>query len=92
MPTGLFINNEFVPSVDGLTLDVENPATGETLTTIASASANDIDRAVAAAQVSSRSPLFPFLACLECVLSVAIPFWCVRILQTVLQAPETYQY
>ncbi|KAI1251505.1 hypothetical protein MGN70_006073 [Eutypa lata] len=52
LPTGLFINNEFVPSVDGLTLDVENPATGETLTTIASASANDIDRAVAAAQAA----------------------------------------
>ena len=52
MPTGLFINNEFVPSVDGLTLDVENPATGETLTTIASASANDVDKAVAAAQAA----------------------------------------
>ena len=52
MPTGLFINNEFVPSVDGLTLDVENPATGETLATIAAASANDIDKAVAAAQAA----------------------------------------
>lgn len=52
MPTGLFINNEFVPSADGLTLEVENPATGEVLATIASASAQDIDIAVAAAQAA----------------------------------------
>ncbi|RYP11704.1 hypothetical protein DL767_011025 [Monosporascus sp. MG133] len=52
LPTGLFINNEFVPSVKGLTLDVENPATGETLTTIASAGVEDVNKAVAAAQAA----------------------------------------
>lgn len=41
-----------MPSTDGLTLDVENPATGEKLATIASAGTNDIDRAVAAAQAA----------------------------------------
>ena len=49
---GLFINNEFVPSVDGHTLDVESPVTGEKAATIATASANDVNKAVAAAQAA----------------------------------------
>ena len=52
VPTGLFINNEFVPSVDGHTLDVESPVTGEKAATIATASANDVNKAVAAAQAA----------------------------------------
>lgn len=50
MPTGLFINNEFVPSAEGLTIDVENPATGERLATVAAAGPRDVDKAVTAAK------------------------------------------
>ena len=37
VPTGLFIGGEWRDSSDGSTIDVEDPATGETLTTVASA-------------------------------------------------------
>jgi len=47
---GLFINGEFVNSDSGETLEVVNPATGETLSSIAKANDADIDKAVAAAQ------------------------------------------
>lgn len=50
VPTGLFIHNEFVPSLTGKTLGVENPSTGECLGTIAAATAEDIDRAVVSAK------------------------------------------
>lgn len=46
VPTGLFINNTFTPSVTSTTLDVENPTTGESLGTISAASAEDVNRAV----------------------------------------------
>ncbi len=52
VPTGLFIGGEWRDASDGSTTDVEDPATGETLTTVASASAADgkaaLDAAVAA--------------------------------------------
>ncbi len=52
VPTGLFIGGEWRESSDGSTTEVEDPATGETLTTVASASAEDgkaaLDAAVAA--------------------------------------------
>jgi succinate-semialdehyde dehydrogenase/glutarate-semialdehyde dehydrogenase len=52
VPTGLFIGGEWRESSDGTTIDVEDPATGETLTTVASATVEDgkaaLDAAVAA--------------------------------------------
>src|SRR3954465_7248418 len=52
VPTGLFIGGEWRDSSDGSTIDVEDPATGETLTTVASATPEDgkaaLDAAVAA--------------------------------------------
>ncbi|QVM07984.1 hypothetical protein D8B26_002680 [Coccidioides posadasii str. Silveira] len=50
IPTGLFINNEFVPSLTGTTLDTTNPANGDLLATIAAASEEDINAAVQSAK------------------------------------------
>ncbi|EPQ59281.1 NAD-aldehyde dehydrogenase [Gloeophyllum trabeum ATCC 11539] len=51
VPTGLFINNEFVPSVDSKdTIETVNPATELVICSVAAASSADIDRAVAAAR------------------------------------------
>lgn len=46
----LFINNEFVPSVSGETIDVLNPANGSRIAQIAAANAADVDIAVTAAK------------------------------------------
>lgn len=48
--TQLFINNEFVNSLDGKTFDTLNPATMQKLATVQEATAVDIDRAVQAAK------------------------------------------
>ncbi|WP_445115340.1 aldehyde dehydrogenase family protein [Acinetobacter sp. WZC-1] len=48
--TQLFINGEFVAAKNGGTIDVLNPATGELITRIAAAEAEDVDLAVSAAQ------------------------------------------
>ncbi|CAG8504029.1 3468_t:CDS:2 [Paraglomus occultum] len=48
--TGLFINNEFVESVDGKRFETINPSTGKVITTVAEATPNDIDIAVNAAE------------------------------------------
>jgi succinate-semialdehyde dehydrogenase/glutarate-semialdehyde dehydrogenase len=52
VPTGLFIGGEWRDSADGSTIDVEDPATGKTLTAVASATPADgkaaLDAAVAA--------------------------------------------
>lgn len=50
---GLFINGEFVPGSDP-TFATISPATEEKITTVASASAADVDRAVAAARSAYR--------------------------------------
>jgi aldehyde dehydrogenase (NAD+) len=34
VPTGLFINNQFVPAVDGSTLETINPATEEVICSV----------------------------------------------------------
>jgi len=47
--TKLLIGDDWVPSADGATFETLNPATGETLMRCASAGAEDVDRAVAAA-------------------------------------------
>jgi aldehyde dehydrogenase (NAD+) len=54
-PTGLFINNEFVPSVSGKTLKVENPATEEILTEVYEADADDVNIAVDAAEAAFKT-------------------------------------
>ena len=46
---GLFINGEFVAASDGATFDTFSPATGEKLASVAEATKDDVDRAVAAA-------------------------------------------
>jgi gamma-glutamyl-gamma-aminobutyraldehyde dehydrogenase len=48
--SGLFIDGQYVPALDGGTFDCINPATGNVLTQVASGQAADIDRAVASAQ------------------------------------------
>ncbi|CAE6504780.1 unnamed protein product [Rhizoctonia solani] len=50
IPTGLFINNEFVASVTGDTLVTVNPSTEEEICKVQAASAKDIDLAVQAAR------------------------------------------
>lgn len=50
LPTGLFINGEFVKSKSGKTFDSEDPGTGKTLATISEGLEEDVDSAVAAAR------------------------------------------
>ena len=52
--TKLFINNEFVDSLDGKTFDTFNPATMERLASVAEASKRDVDLAVAAAKEAGK--------------------------------------
>lgn len=49
------IDGRRVPSADGRTLQVESPRNGEILTTIASGTARDVDKAVAAARQAFES-------------------------------------
>lgn len=60
LPTGLLIGGEWRPSSDGATYDVENPATGEKLATLASATSADalaaLDAAAAAQEGWARTP------------------------------------
>ncbi|KAH9843665.1 NAD-aldehyde dehydrogenase [Rhodofomes roseus] len=56
VPTGLFINNEFVSSVDSKeTIETINPATEEVICSVVAGSAADIDRAVAAARTAFKT-------------------------------------
>jgi succinate-semialdehyde dehydrogenase/glutarate-semialdehyde dehydrogenase len=58
-PTGLYIDGEWRSSSDGATIDVEDPATGKTLATVASATVEDgkaaLDAAVAAQDEWART-------------------------------------
>jgi aldehyde dehydrogenase (NAD+) len=54
-PGKLFINGRWEDAVSGRSIDVVNPATGEALTTVADAGAEDVDRAVAAARANFES-------------------------------------
>lgn len=49
-PTGLFINNEFVASSDGVQIESINPCTEEPITKVYAASEQDVNTAVAAAR------------------------------------------
>lgn len=51
-PGKLFINGEFVDAIQGKTFETKNPATGEALTDIAEAGAEDVDLAVRAARAA----------------------------------------
>ncbi|KAL7282069.1 hypothetical protein ACG7TL_003538 [Trametes sanguinea] len=56
VPTGLFINNEFVPSVDSKeTIQCINPATEEVICSVVAGSEKDIDAAVAAARKAFKT-------------------------------------
>ncbi len=51
-PGKLFINGKHEEAANGRTIDVNNPSTGELLTTVPDGEAADVDRAVAAARAS----------------------------------------
>ncbi|GJC83601.1 aldehyde dehydrogenase [Colletotrichum liriopes] len=53
-PTGLFINNEFVKSAKGETIDSIDPATEEKIASVQAAEVEDIDKAVKAAYAALR--------------------------------------
>lgn len=55
VPTGLFINNEFVPALNGSTVDIQNPATCAKLGSLSAAEAIDVDKAVAAAKTTYQT-------------------------------------
>src|SRR3984957_19118509 len=50
VPRQLFINGQWVDAASGRTFDTPNPATGETLASVAEGDAEDINRAVKAAR------------------------------------------
>jgi acyl-CoA reductase-like NAD-dependent aldehyde dehydrogenase len=52
----LLINNEWVPSSSGKTMEVINPATEDVIGTVASADSSDVDRAVRAARAAFEGP------------------------------------
>ncbi|WP_240759259.1 aldehyde dehydrogenase family protein, partial [Phytoactinopolyspora endophytica] len=55
VPTGLFIGGSWRDSASGARFDVEDPATGEVLTTVADATPEDGDAALTAAVDAQRS-------------------------------------
>ena len=46
----MFVGGEFVDSISGETMEVLNPATGEVIAEVPRGTAEDVDRAVAAAE------------------------------------------
>ncbi|KAK2033235.1 aldehyde dehydrogenase [Colletotrichum zoysiae] len=61
-PTGLFINNEFVPSSTGQTIPAIDPATEEEIASVHAASADDVDKAVKAAAAALKNPAWKKLS------------------------------
>jgi 5-carboxymethyl-2-hydroxymuconic-semialdehyde dehydrogenase len=59
---GHFVDNEFVPAVDGATFETLNPANNKPITEVASGDAADIDRAVVAARKAFDEGLWPRLS------------------------------
>jgi acyl-CoA reductase-like NAD-dependent aldehyde dehydrogenase len=55
LETRLFIDGRYVDAIDGERIDCVNPATGETIASVAAANAKDVDAAVAAARRTFRS-------------------------------------
>lgn len=64
-PTGLFINNEFVPAKSGETLETINPFDETVIAKVASGGAEDIDVAVAAARKAFKSSEWSDLSAAE---------------------------
>jgi gamma-glutamyl-gamma-aminobutyraldehyde dehydrogenase len=62
LETRLFIDGEYVDARDGGRFDSINPATGETIASVAAANARDIDAAVAAARRAFRSGVWSRMA------------------------------
>ncbi|KAI1214551.1 aldehyde dehydrogenase [Annulohypoxylon truncatum] len=60
-PTGLFINNEFVLSANGESLDSIDPATEEKIAAVQAASEVDVDKAVKAAHKALKDPSWKLL-------------------------------
>ncbi|KAF8462373.1 aldehyde dehydrogenase domain-containing protein [Kalaharituber pfeilii] len=58
-PLGLFINNKFVPSIEGKTFEVINPTNEEVITSVHEATAKDVDVAVAAARKAFEEGAWP---------------------------------
>jgi aldehyde dehydrogenase (NAD+) len=56
IPTGLFINNEFVKAKGGKTFDIENPATGKVIISVQEGEAEDVDIAVKVARKTFNDP------------------------------------
>ncbi|TWU77444.1 mitochondrial aldehyde dehydrogenase [Metarhizium rileyi] len=56
LPTGLFINNEFVKSTLSQRITSVSPSTGEAICSVEAASAQDVDRAVSAARSAFNNP------------------------------------
>ncbi|CAH0053837.1 unnamed protein product [Clonostachys solani] len=56
LPTGLFINNEFVKSSAGAKISSINPSNESEITSVEAASPDDIDTAVKAARAAFESP------------------------------------
>ena len=65
IPTGLFINNEFVESLGKNTFAVENPSTGEEIISVQEGRAEDVDVAVKAARKTFTSPVWKDLEPME---------------------------
>ncbi|KAJ6050359.1 mitochondrial aldehyde dehydrogenase [Penicillium canescens] len=57
-PTGLFINNAFVPSKSGEMISSINPVNQENIVSVSAASADDVDIAVQAARTALSDPLW----------------------------------
>ncbi|MBE7181956.1 MAG: aldehyde dehydrogenase family protein [Terriglobus roseus] len=55
LPTGLFINNEFVASTGG-TISTVNPSNEEEICAVSAASEHDVDKAVRAARAALKDP------------------------------------
>jgi acyl-CoA reductase-like NAD-dependent aldehyde dehydrogenase len=62
---GHVIDGEVVPSADGSTMPIVDPATGEQVAAAASGSAEDVDRAVRSARAAFEDGRWRFLAPLE---------------------------
>ncbi|OAQ85261.1 retinal dehydrogenase 2 [Purpureocillium lilacinum] len=56
LPTGLFINNEFVKAASGKRLSSVSPTDGKEICSVEAAGQEDVDRAVRAARQAFRSP------------------------------------
>jgi aldehyde dehydrogenase (NAD+) len=54
VPTGLFIDNQFIPAAGDALVEVENPATGTLLAKVSAAQPADVEKAVASSSKAFR--------------------------------------